>query len=97
MLRDDGTLFLNYGDAYAGNGTTGRNDSGENTWSGGPVNGGQKVKARSSPNDDDGRCGYGDYRLGVAERPLKPCHIGYQAQGPDDDAGAGGYGVTGKG
>ena len=42
VLREDGTLWLNYGDAYAGGGTTGRNDNGESTWSGGPVNSGPK-------------------------------------------------------
>ena len=39
VLRQDGTLWLNYGDAHANSGLTGRADDGESTWSGGPVRG----------------------------------------------------------
>ena len=41
VLRDDGTLWLNYGDAYASSGLTGRADAGQSTWSGGAVPGEQ--------------------------------------------------------
>lgn len=35
VLRDDGTLWLNIGDSYSGNGTLGRNDAGRNLTGGG--------------------------------------------------------------
>lgn len=55
VLRSDGTCWVNYGDSYSGNGrTTGRNDNGEQTWSGGAVNSGAKVpkpKNEMKPKD----------------------------------------------
>ena len=44
VLRADGTCWLNYGDAYASSGLTGRADNGKQTWSGGPINSGPRVR-----------------------------------------------------
>ena len=44
VLRADGTCWLNYGDAYASNGLTGRADEGQVTFTGGASQGGPRVK-----------------------------------------------------
>ena len=55
VLRSDGTLWLNYGDAYAASGgMTGRNENGQATWSGGVCESGPKVarpKSGFKPKD----------------------------------------------
>ncbi len=58
VLRDDGTLWLNFGDSYAGGGTTGRNDAdrdftgggGNKLGSGNPGGGGRFVRG-GKPKD----------------------------------------------
>ena len=44
VLRKDGTLWLNYGDAYAGGASAGRSDFGSSTGLGGAIGGGASVK-----------------------------------------------------
>ena len=48
VLRDDGTCWLNYGDAYSGGKSAGRNDFGGTTGLGGTIGGGKSVKITKS-------------------------------------------------
>jgi len=56
VLRDDGTLWLNVGDSYAGAGTIGRNDAGRNFTGGG----GNKAGSGNPGHQGVSRCTVGD-------------------------------------